>query len=107
MLDSICVTVSFGNVYLFRGYCTMFIVIDGSVEIVRWRMKNVDVAQSLIDAVREGQKLNKMTSMLLSHPGFESICPNSWVLVTATVGLKTKQKKAFTTFFAEGNATDT
>ena len=56
---------------------------------------------------REGQKLNNMTSMLLSHPGFESICPNSLVLVTATIGLKTKQKKAFTTFFAEGNTTDT
>ena len=42
-------------------------------------MKNVDVALRLIDVVREGQKLNKMTSMLLSHPGFESICPNSWV----------------------------
>ena len=70
-------------------------------------MKNVDVAYRLIDVVREGQKLNKMTSMLLSHPGFESICPNSWVLVTATIGLKMKQKKVFTTFFAEGNTTDT
>ena len=72
----------------------MFIVIDASVSIVRWKMlssmKNVDVASRLID-VREGQKLNKMTSMLLSHPGFESICPNSWVLVTATIGLKTNQ----------------
>ena len=57
--------------------------------------------------MRERQKLIKMTSMLLSHPGFESICPNSLVLVTATIGLKTKQKKAFTTFFAEGNTTDT
>ena len=57
--------------------------------------------------MREGQKLNKMTSMLLSHPGFESICPNGWVLVTATTGLKTKQKKAFTTFLAKGNTTDT
>ena len=35
-----------------------------------------------------------MTSMLLWHQGFESVCPNSWVLVTATIGLKTKQKKA-------------
>ena len=70
-------------------------------------MKNADVASRLIDVVREGQKLDKMTSMLLLHPGFESICPNSWVLVTATIGLKTKQKKAFTTFFAEGNTTDT
>ena len=48
-----------------------------------------------------------MTSMLLSHPGFESICPNSWVLVTATIGLKTEQKKAVTTFFVDGNTTDT
>ena len=69
-------------------------------------MKNVDVAWRLIDVVREGQKLNTMTSKLLSHPGFESICPNSWVLVTATIGLKTKKKKAFTTFYAEGT-TDT
>ena len=30
-LDSICVTVSFGNVYLFRRYCTSFIMIDVSV----------------------------------------------------------------------------
>ena len=70
-------------------------------------MKNIDVAKRLIDVVREWQKLNKMTSMLLLHPGFESVCLNSWVLVTATVGLKTKQKKAFTTFFAEGNTTET
>ena len=70
-------------------------------------MKNVNVAWRLRDVERQGQKLNKITSMLLSHPGFESICPNSWVLVTATIGLKTKQKKVFTTFFAEGNITDT
>ena len=37
-------------------------------------MKNVDVAKRLIDVVGEGQKLNKMTSILLSHSGFESIC---------------------------------
>ena len=70
-------------------------------------MKNVDIAWRLIDVVREGQKLKKMTSMLLSHPGFESVCLNSWVLATATIGLKTKQKKVFTTFFAERNTTDT
>ena len=45
--------------------------------------------------------------MSLSHPGFESVCLNSWVLATATIGLKTKQKKAFTTLFAESNTTDT
>ena len=70
-------------------------------------MKNVDVAWRLIDVLREWQKLKKMTSMLLSHPGFESVCLNSWVSATATIGLKTKQKKAFTTLFAEGNTTDT
>ena len=48
--------------------------------------------------MREGQLIKYddsshmvMTSMLLLHPGFESICPNSWVLVTATIGLKTNQ----------------
>ena len=89
----------------------MFIIIDASVEIVRWSslssMKNVDVAWRLIDVIRVWQKLKKLTSMLLSHPGFESVCLNSWVLAIATIGLKTKQKKAFTTLFAEGNTTDT
>ena len=45
-------------------------------------MKDVDVAWRLIDVVREGQKLKKTTSnyklMLLSLPGFESVCPNSF-----------------------------
>ena len=68
-------------------------------------MKNVDVAWRLIDVVRVWQKLKKMTSMLLSHPGFESVSLNSWVLATATIRFKTK--KAFTRLFAEGNTTDT
>ena len=48
--------------------------------IVRWSllssMKNVDVAWRLTDVMKEWQKLQKMTSMttmLLSHPGFESV----------------------------------
>ena len=45
--------------------------------------------------------------MLLSHPGLESAGLNSWVLAAATIGLETKQKKAFTSLFAEGNTTDT
>ena len=36
-------------------------------------MKNVDVAWRLIDVIKEWQKLKKMTSMLLPHPGFESV----------------------------------
>ena len=70
-------------------------------------MKNVEVAWRLIDVVRVKRKLKKMTSMLPLHPGFESVGLNSWVLVTTTIGLKTKQKKASTTLFAEGNTTDT
>ena len=35
------------------------------------------VAWRLIDVVREGQKLNKITSMLLSHPDFESFCSDN------------------------------
>ena len=70
-------------------------------------MKNVDVAWRLRDVVRVWRKLKKLTSMLLSHPGFESVCLNSWVLATATIGLKTKEKEAFTTLVAEGNTTDT
>ena len=69
--------------------------------------KNVDVAWRLLDIVRLWRKLKKMTSMLLSHPGFKSVGLNNWVLATATIGLKTKQKKAFTTLFAEGKTTDT
>ena len=70
-------------------------------------MKNADVAWRLIDVVRVWRKLKKMTSMSLSHPGFESAGLNSWILATATIGLKTKEKKAFTTLFAKGNTTDT
>ena len=32
---------------------------------------------------------------------------DQYVLATAAIGLKTKQKKAFTTLLAEGNTTDT
>ena len=56
-------------------------------------IKNVDVAWRLIDIVREGQKLKKMTSMLLLHPGFGSVCLNSWVLATATKGLKRNRRE--------------
>ena len=70
-------------------------------------MNNVDAAWRLIYVVRVWRKLKKMTSMLLSHPGFESVGLNSWVLATATIGLKTKQKKTFTKLFAEGNTPDT
>ena len=38
-------------------------------------MKNVEVAWKSINVIKQWQKLKKMTSMLLLHPGFESICP--------------------------------
>ena len=52
---------------------------------VAWR--SIDVAWRSIDVVRVWRKLKKMTSTLLSHPGFESVCLNSWVLATATMGV--------------------
>ena len=36
-------------------------------------MKNVDVAWRLIDVMKELQKLKKMISKLLLHPGFERL----------------------------------
>ena len=57
-------------------------------------MKNVDVAWRCIDVVRVWRKLKKMTSMLLSHPGFESVDLNSWVLATATMGVLNKREES-------------
>ena len=44
--------------------------------------------------MKEWQKLKKMTSMLLWHPGFEvsEVCLSSWVMATAAIGVKTKEK---------------
>ena len=51
----------------------------------------------LIDVVREGQKLNKMTSMLLQCGYFRiqvlKVSVRSWVLVIATIGLKTGNRR--------------
>ena len=84
--------------------------VGASVQITRWsslsNMKNVDVAWRLIDVVKELQKLKKDDECVTSYPGFESVCLNRWVLATAEIGLKTKQKKAYTTLFAEGNTTE-
>ncbi|XP_068690066.1 uncharacterized protein [Montipora foliosa] len=60
-----------------------------------------------IDRCRERMaQVEKDEECVTSHPGFESVCLDRWVLATAAIGLKTKQKKAYTTLFAEGNTTE-
>ena len=39
-------------------------------------------------------EVEKDDECVTSHPDFESVCLNRWVLATAAIGLKTKQKKA-------------
>ena len=68
-------------------------------------MKNVGVTWRLRDVVKEWQKLKKMMNVLLCIQVLK-VCLNCWVLATAAIGLKTKQKKASTTLLAEGNATE-
>ena len=51
-------------------------------------------------------EVEKDDECVTSHPGFESVCLNRWVLATAAIGLKTKQRKASTTLLAEGNTTE-
>ena len=51
-------------------------------------------------------EVEKDDECVTSHPGFESVCLNLWVLATAAIGLKTKQKKVSTTLLAESNTTE-
>ena len=44
--------------------------------------------------------------MLLHIQVFKSACLNRWALATSAIGLKTKQKKAYNTLFAEGDTTE-
>ena len=48
--------------------------------------------------------VEKDDERVTSHPGFESVCLYRWVLATAAMGLKTKQKKASATLLAEGTS---
>ena len=70
-------------------------------------MKNVGVGCMEVERYRERMaEVEKDDECVTSHPGFESVCLNRWVLATAAVGLKTKQKKASTTLLAESNTTE-
>ena len=52
-------------------------------------------------------EVEKDDECVTSHPGFESVCLNPWVLAAAAnYRVKTKQKKASTTLLAEGNNTE-
>ena len=51
-------------------------------------------------------EVEKDDECVTSHPGFGKCLLSRWVLATAAIGLKTKQMKAYTTLFAEGNTTE-
>ena len=70
-------------------------------------MKNVGVGYLEVERCRERMaEVEKDDECVTSHPGFENVCLNRWVLATAAIGLKTKQKKASTTLLAESNTTE-
>ena len=81
------------------------------MQIIRWSslssMKNVGVGYMEVERCRERMaEVEKDDECVTSHPGFESVCLNRWVLATAAIGLKTKQKKASTTLLAESSTTE-
>ena len=41
---------------------------------------------------------------IVDHPGFEACCLNPWVLEVASVGLKTRTKRSYSTTRTEMNA---
>ena len=45
---------------------------------------------------------NKETSCITSHPGFQDVCLNKYVLEVAAIGLKTRRGKSYTRMFVDG-----
>ena len=55
-----------------------------------------------IDKCRDEMELANAAGCITSHPGYEEVCLNEFVLRAASVGLKTKSKKSYLTTFQEG-----
>lgn len=45
---------------------------------------------------------DEATGCITSHPGYQEVCLNEWVLRAASIGLKTKSRKSYMTMFAPG-----
>lgn len=52
------------------------------------------------------EKVDLADQCITAHPGFADCCLNTWVLHTAGIGLKTRNKKSYTTTKANKNASD-
>ena len=49
------------------------------------------------------EEVEKDGQCITTHPGFNSVCLDRWVLQTAGIGLKTKSKKSYTTMLTLGD----
>ena len=56
-----------------------------------------------MDCVREKMEEVELDDTCITlHPGFSNICLDRWVLLTAGVGLQTKNKRSYQTLFNQG-----
>jgi len=56
--------------------------------------------------VERTEELERKGDCITLHPGFSDVCLNRWVLHTAGIGLKTKNKKSYTTMLAQGDTAE-
>jgi len=43
---------------------------------------------------------------ITEHPGFKNVCLDKWVLETAAIGLKTKNRKSYMTLYKQGKKSE-
>ena len=55
-----------------------------------------------IDKCRDEMELADAAGCITSHPGYEEVCLNQFVLRAASVGLKTMSKISYLTMFQQG-----
>ena len=56
--------------------------------------------------VERMDELERKGDCIISHPGFSDVCLNRLVLHTASIGLKTKNKKSYTTMLAQSDTAE-
>jgi len=60
----------------------------------------------VIRCVERMEELEGEGDCIASHPGFSDVCFNRWVLHTAVIGLKTKNKKSYAPMLAQGDTAE-
>ena len=56
--------------------------------------------------VERMEELGKEGDCIASHPGFADVCLNRWVLHTADIGVKTRQKRSYTAMLTRGDTAE-